>query len=934
MRLLPIARKHGVPVTFRAAGTSLSGQAITDSVLLKISHTGRNFRGFQVHGDGSAVTVQTGLIGGEVNRILARHAKAGRHPIQYKIGPDPASIESCMVGGIVANNASGMCCGVSQNTYNTLRDVRLVLLDGTVLDTGDAASRESFLRSHPELVRGVQALARRVQADPQLAALIRRKFAIKCTTGYSLNALVDFPADDPIEIIKRLMVGSEGTLAFVSTATYNTVPEWPHKASAWVMFPTIEAACAAAAVLRRETSVDAVELFDRPSLYQFEANKRMLELCPSIHGADPDAASLLIECRGQTPELLHARIREVQRTLQRSGIPAGATAADPQDVAAFPFHEDPRDFNVYWDVRKGLIPIVGGAREPGTTMLLEDVACPIDNLAAMTRDLIDMFRRLGYDDAYTFGHALEGNLHLVFSQGWRTPEEVARFSAVMDEMCHIVANKHGGSLKGEHGTGRNMAPHIEMEWGAKATGIMWELKALFDPEAILNPGVILNRDPEIHLKNLKPSPPAHELVDRCIECGFCESNCPSRDLSLTPRQRITTFREINRLERLRAAGGLGAAQEARLAEMRAAYEYLGKDTCAADGMCKEKCPVKINTGALIKDLRRVEMEEKKPGYDRLAQRAADRFGAVAAGMRGVLGLVDVAHSVFGPGLLRGTSSLLNKWSDRLVPVWSPYLPGAAAKLDTHPQAPVSTATDNGVPRKVVYAPTCVTRIMGPSHGDYERASVPQKLMSIFEKAGYEVIIPEGIGSTCCGMMFNTRGFHRVAGDKGHELEEALLVASENGKYPVVMDTSPCLSQLKGNLQSDALKFGLYEPVEFISRFLVDKLEWRRVKDSVAVHVPCSSKQMGLAPHFAKVADLCANSVFDSGIPCCGMAGDRGMRFPELPGASLQHLGVAGCSDGYSTSRTCELALSNQAGIDFRGIVYLVDRATSAKQPAA
>lgn len=889
----------------------------------------------KLQGDGSSITVEPGLIGGEVNRILASHKAKNKLPVQYKIGPDPSSIDSCMIGGIVSNNSSGMCCGVSQNTYHTLKDMRIVFADGTVLDTSDDSSRAAFLRSHADLASGVLALAKRVQADKQLASLIRRKFAIKCTTGYSLNALVDFPTDDPIEIIKRLMIGSEGTLGFVSQATYNTVPEWPDKASAFVVFPDIMSACSAAAVLRNETSVDAVEMFDRASLRECSSDEAMLSLVPDMKTCGPMAAALLIECRGSNPEDLEGRIAEVQNCLKRSKLPFGPSPDIVKPLEEYEFKHDPKEAKVYWDVRKGLIPIVGGAREAGTTMLLEDVACPTERLGEMTMDLIQMFQKFEYHDASCFGHALEGNLHLVFSQGFRTPEEVKRFQDMMDEMCYIVAVKHGGSLKAEHGTGRNMAPYVEMEWGAKATELMWELKGLFDPEYVLNPGVILNRDPMVHVKNLKPSPTASPLVNRCIECGFCESNCPSRDVTITPRQRIAVYKE---LYRLRSMPNRTPEQQRRYDEMSAAFIYDGKDTCAADGMCQEKCPVKINTGELIKQLRSDEMAEK-PRQSRVADIVANNFGATAWTMNKLLNVVHVAHSVLGPWPLKTISSALNKVTNHMVPEWNSYMPKGAAALDMNPPKPVATASaaaveERAIPRKVVYVPACVTRIMGPSKGDDQQASVHEKLLSLFAKGGYEVIYPEGLSSSCCGMMFNSRGFKDSAARKGAELEAAILKASEGGKYPVVCDTSPCLSQIKAGLSDPALRFSLYEPVEFIRHFLLDKLEFSKVRDSVAVHVPCSSKKMGIEESFMKVASLCADEVVPSGIPCCGMAGDRGMRYPELTGASLQHLNVTGCSDGYSTSRTCEMSLSNHSGIHFRGLVYLVDEATKSKTESA
>ena len=467
-----------------------------------------------------------------------------------------------------------------------------------------------------------------------------------------------------------------------------------------------------------------------------------------------------------------------------------------------------------------------------------------------------------------------------------------------------------------------------MEWGTKAYDLMWELKQLFDPEFVLNPGVILNRDPDTHQKFLKPKPVADPIVDMCMECGFCESNCPSRDLSLTPRQRITVYREISRLQAIPSRSN---EEQQRLDEFLDIFTYEGNSTCAADGMCQVKCPVGINTGELIKSIRERELKTASTatkGADALAR----NFSTFAGVVPGFLNFVSMAHGLLGGGVLRTVSKALNSASGNLVPVWNEHMPTGAPALPPAHVPASRPAETRGLPRKVVYLPSCVTRMMGPVKGEEAIGGVPDAMMSILKKADYEVVYPQGLSNSCCGMLFNSRGFKATASVKGGELEAALMEASEGGKLPIVVDTSPCLAQIKEQLSNPALRFSLYEPTEFISNHLVDKLEWNQVRDHIAIHVPCSSKKLGVEATFSKIAGLCAKEVTPSGIPCCGMAGDRGMRFPELTGSSLNYLELPqSCSDGYSTSRTCEMSLSNHSDVNFRGLVYLVDEATSAKK---
>ncbi len=560
--LLKSAHAHQVAVTFRAAGTSLSGQAVSDSVLLVL---GDNWNGRDIREGGTQIRLQPGVIGAQANAWLA--------PFGRKIGPDPASINACKIGGIVANNASGMCCGTAQNSYHTLAGMRLLLADGTLLDSELPGSIAAFRESHGALLEQLAELGRQTRANPSLAAKIRHKYRLKNTTGLSLNALVDY--DEPLDILTHLMVGSEGTLGFISAVTYDTVPDHPHKASALIVFPDVETCCKAVTVLKQQP-VSAVELLDRRSLRSVENMQGMPVWVKSL---SEGACALLIESRAATQSLLHEQLEQIM-----------ASIADYPVEKQVDFSEDPVVYNQLWRIRKDTFPAVGAVRETGTTVIIEDVTFPVEQLAEGVNRLIGLFDKHGYDEAILFGHALEGNLHFVFTQGFESPEQITRYSAFMDDVAHLVAVEYGGSLKAEHGTGRNMAPFVELEWGHDAYQLMWQLKRLLDPTGILNPGVVLTDDPQLHLKNLKPLPAADEIVDKCIECGFCEPVCPSKGLTLSPRQRIVMWRDIQAKRR----AGIDTT------ELERDYQYQGIDTCAATGLCAQRCAVNSNAGELVR----------------------------------------------------------------------------------------------------------------------------------------------------------------------------------------------------------------------------------------------------------------------------------------------------------------------------------------------
>ncbi|HYH37090.1 MAG TPA: FAD-binding and (Fe-S)-binding domain-containing protein [Azospirillum sp.] len=883
-RLLHHARALGTPVTFRAAGTSLSGQAVSDSVLALL---GEGWRGCDIPPGAETVTLQPGVIGAEANRRLA--------PFGRKIGPDPASIATAKIGGIAANNASGMCCGTAQNSYRTLASMRLLLADGTLLDTGDAASRKAFATSHGTLLAALAEMAARTRADEALAARIRRKFAIKNTTGYSLNALVDF--EDPFEILQHLMIGSEGTLGFIAAITYRTVPEHADKASALLLFPDIAEACRAVALLKA-APVDAVELMDRAALHSVQGKPGMPAVIRSL---DERAACLLVETRAGDAAALTRNIAAINAVL------GGCTLLHP---AAF--STDAAECEKFWKIRKGLFPAVGAVRRTGTTVIIEDVAFPIDRLAEATVELQHLFEHYGYHEAIIFGHALEGNLHFVFTQAFDTDAEVDRYRRFMDAVAAMVVTKYDGSLKAEHGTGRNMAPFVEMEWGAQAYALMKEIKALLDPHGLLNPGVILNDDPEAHLKHLKPLPPADPLIDKCIECGFCEPVCPSHTFTLSPRQRIAGWREIARLS--------GTGERARLDALHAAYDHQGIDTCAACGLCSTACPVGIETGLLIKALRG---RRATPVQRRLGRFAAEHFGTALGVARTGLRIADLARKVMGNDGLTATAGALRRLSGDRLPHVPRSLPTA---LNFVPGSSV------GEGPAVVYVPSCSSRTMGPAADDPEKTPLPQKVEGLFRKAGFRVLYPDGLSGLCCGMALESKGFAQDADAKADGMVAAIRAASDDGRLPVVIDASPCAFRLKRHLAEDGLK--VLDLVEFIHDHLLDRLEFTKRSEPAVLHLACSLRRMGLEGKLQAVAAKCAEQVVvPDGVGCCGFAGDKGFTQPDLNAHALRHLkaGVPqGGKAGYSTSRTCEIGLAHHSGMPYRSIVYLVDACTTAK----
>ena len=931
--IVKAASQCGVPCTFRAAGTSLSGQSVSDSVLIV---AGKNWEDYSISPDGDRITLQPGIVGARVNQLLK--------PLGRVFPPDPASIGAAMVGGIVANNASGMNCGTHANSDRMLLSARLVLADGTILDTGDPRSRDAFKKSHPDFIARIESLRDRIRANQPLASRIRKKYSIKNVTGLNLRPLIAY--DDPMDIIAHSVVGSEGTLAFISQVTMRTLHDYPCKASAMLYFYTMRESCEAVVALKQlkagdgdmamseeNLMVKSAEMLDYLSLASVDdpvylQYKRDVD-AGKIPGVKPgdyhNLTAILTETKAVTPGDLQQRIDAITACLSpfRTYIPVAFTT-------------DPAVSGKYWAIRSGIFPSVGGARPVGTSCLIEDVAFAVEDLPEATVKLQRLIADHGYRDACIYGHAFEGNYHFIINQLFSDESEVQRYAAMMRDVARLVVEEYDGSLKAEHGTGRNMAPFVLYEWGEEAYAAMRELKEIFDPNYLLNPGVIFNDDPDCFIKHFKPLPELNlpglitvaeddnrynsELetckgvmkANKCIECGFCEVNCVSCGLTLSSRQRIAIQREISHL---RETG----SDPARLATLIKQYRYQGDQTCAGDGLCATSCPMKINVADLTHLVRHEALQQGSMGY-RVGDFAARHFAGIKGGLRLVLDAARLGHNVLGTSAMQGVTHAMRKAG---LPLWTPAMPGKAHQ----PHA----GHVGDAELKVVYFPSCINQTMGLAKGAPVKNTLVDEMVQLCRKAGYEVIFPEGLERMCCGTIWESKGMLDIADQKTAELEQALWQASEQGKWPVVCDQSPCLHRMRKCIT----RMKLYEPVEFIWEYLRDRLEFTPIDRRIALHFTCSTREMGLVDKMTQLAQLCSNHVFlPEGVGCCGFAGDRGWTHPEVNRWALRklrrQLEENRIEMGYSNSRTCEVGLETNGGIPYQSIIYLVNEVTTKK----
>jgi D-lactate dehydrogenase len=922
------AAAAGVPVTLRSGGTSLSGQASGPGVLVDVRQA---FAHVEVHDSGRSVTAGGGATLRFVNARLARHSRV--------LGPDPASEVACTIGGVVANNSSGMACGTEFNTYRTLTSMVVLLPSGTVVDTAHAWADERLRAQEGDLYRALAALRERVLANPRSLETIRQQYSMKNTMGYGVNSLVDFAT--PIEILQHLMIGSEGTLGFVAEATFATLPLLPAQATALLVFPNTAAAAAAVEPLTA-AGAKTIELEDAASIRAAAAAAPPGDPIHAIRRGG--ATALLVDARAETEEELADQLAALRATLPRIDLLEDyEDGAAPRPLGAARLNDFTRDEAMraaLWSARKGLYTAVAGARRPGTTALLEDVAVPARALPHVCDELQRLFADYRYADGVIFGHAKDGNVHFMISLELGGKTELSRYEAFTEEMVDLVLGA-GGTLKAEHGTGRVMAPFVRRQFGDELYQVMRQIKTAFDPTGLLGPGVILTDDPRSHMLHIKPTPKALPAIDRCVECGYCEPTCPARDLTTTPRGRIGLLRTI------------ALAPRDQRASLIRSFDYTGADTCAADSLCAVACPVGIDTGKVVKAWRAARLG---PTAQHLGTLAARHWGAVVAALRLALRVAAKLPPAWLAALTRAARRVLpQEW----IPQAGADLPGPGprrrpGRLIPAPDAdrPGASRTSASQPAAVCF-PACVNSLFGPAQPG--SAGISQAFATLADRAGVELRAPLGIGGLCCGTVWQSKGLTAGRRAMAARVVDALWEATDGGRLPVVADAASCAlglreagEALSGRRAERLARLRIEDACSFAWRVLAPRLAVTAPLEAIAVHPTCSTTHLGSKADLIALAAMCAREVFTPDQwGCCAFAGDRGMLHPELTAAATapearaiwaeearRGGGPPKPFDAYvSCNRTCEIGLSRATGRVYRHVLEILAEISAAAPPS-
>ncbi|MDK8700073.1 FAD-binding and (Fe-S)-binding domain-containing protein [Corynebacterium pseudodiphtheriticum] len=883
-RVMRYATDHGRNITFRSAGTSLNGQAQGDDLLVDLK---THFTGMEVREGGKVLWSRPGVVLGDAQAVLGRDG--------FMLGPDPGSTSVCTIGGVLANNAGGMRCRLENDSYHSIRQAEFVLPSGTIVDTraGDA----KFRSQEPELHAGLLQLRDKIRSDEQLVTHLREKFSIRNTNGLRLDAFLD--EEEPVRILMRLLVGSEGIFGAFTECELATVALPKKKAVAWVMLPDLFQAANYVAPLM-ETGAWACELLVAPVLKKSVEN---FDQAPAEWADISDeSAALLLEVGGANDDELAEAMDRVKDVL-----------ADADLGAELEFLTSEADIRGAWAIRNGLFGLLGADRPQGSALITEDVCFPPAQIGAAAADLLHLLSRYGYPEM-VMGHAAFGNLHFFLIPEFDDPKEKEKYAEFLRELADLVIDKYNGSLKAEHGTGINMAPFVRQEWGDAAWNLMWEAKQLIDPTAMLAPDVKLTHRTDNHLHNFKSFPRVEAEINPCVECGFCEPVCPSRHATVTPRQRIVLRREM-----ARQAPGSPVLQQ-----LQKEYQYDAVDMCAADGTCAIPCPISIDTGAVMKNLR---ARQVTPRAEKVALTTAEKWDVVEKLARaGIISANKVGEKAAGWAANMARTVI----NPDLVPAVPGALPKAASRLPATERSGANA----------VYFPACVNRIFGrPAGSDPDTVDLPRAMVELARRSGQSLWIPDDVTGFCCGTPWSSKGYQDGFSHQAHAIVRKFHEWSDGGKLPIIIDASSCTHGLLSGVPAalDAETKQLYDElhiidiVEWLHKDVIDYLPIHHDMGTIAVHPACSTQHMGQTEALVAVANHAGQASVPFGAMCCGTAGDRGLLHPELVESATREERTGLDARHYdafvSSNRTCEMGLDVVAGYQFDSVAVLLEKAS-------
>jgi D-lactate dehydrogenase len=519
----------------------------------------------------------------------------------------------------------------------------------------------------------------------------------------------------------------------------------------------------------------------------------------------------------------------------------------------------------------------------------------MQNLHETTMHLSQLLNKHKYLDSVIFGHAKDGNLHFLLNEKFNDENHLQRYIDFTNDLVQLVLSQDG-SLKAEHGTGRIMAPFVKKQFGEELYQIMVDLKKLIDPKNLLNPGVIINENEKIYIENLKSQNSIDQEVDKCVECGYCETVCPSKDVTLTPRQRIT----LRRAE----AEALKTNDQETLDAIKENYDYQAIDTCAVDGMCQTACPVHINTGDLVKRLR----SENQSGVSQyLGFIASKNWGKTTNLLSNLLTLAKKLPS----SLVIPVNKIARQiGGNNSLPLWNKDLPNGGRPR-------VGKSVNNP---DLLYFPSCTSSLYGED-------STIQSFLSLCNKAGLNVLIPEDIDQLCCATPWSSKGLTQGFEEMALKTSTSIMKHLKDPAVEVVSDASSCSQGLQNLLKDTSVI--TKDLVQFVAESVLPKLEITRKVSTLALHPTCSGVELGTNKFLNQIASTIADEVITPlDWSCCGFAGDRGLLHPELTESATekeaQEIKNQEIQYFASTNKPCQIALSKATGKKYVHIVELLD----------